>query len=90
MTRFFQAIRSLSPFDQSVDVPFDESGGVLWNWEQLCGTDKLVGLVDQHFPNTDDAYNEPVNLAFIQQLREIFAAAGVPWSDLPLLPVAAK
>ena len=38
---FFQAIRTRSPFD--------ESGDVMWNWEQLCGTDKLVALVNGRF-----------------------------------------
>jgi hypothetical protein len=76
---FFQAIRTQNPFDRS--------GGVLWNWEQLYGTDKLVALVDKNFPDAGEAYDEAVDPAFIQELREIFAAAGVPWSDTPLLPV---
>jgi hypothetical protein len=83
---FFQAIRTRSPFDQSKGVQFDESGGVLWNWEQLFGTDKLVALVGKHFPKTDE-YDPNLNPAFVQELREIFSAAGVPWSDAPLLPV---
>jgi coproporphyrinogen III oxidase len=83
---FFQAIRTRSPFDQSKGVQFDESGGVLWNWEQLFGTEKLVALVGKHFPKTDE-YDPNLNPAFVQELREIFSAAGVPWSDAPLLPV---
>ena len=59
----------------------------MWNWEQLYGTDKLVALVDKNFPDAGEAYDEAVDPAFIQELREIFAAAGVPWSDTPLLPV---
>ncbi len=78
---FFQAIRTRSPFD--------ESGDVMWNWEQLYGTDKLVALVDKRFPKTGGADNEIVNPAFIQDLRDIFAAAGVPWSNALLLPITA-
>ncbi len=85
---FFQAIRTRSPFDPG--PPFDDSGAVLWNVEQLYGTDKLIGLVDKYFPNTGNAYDETVNPAFVEELRDVFAAAGVPWSDAPLLPVAAK
>ncbi len=77
---FFHAIRTLNPFDRS--------GAVLWNWEQLYGTDKLVALIDKHFPKTGE-YDPRLNLAFIQELRDIFAAAGAPWSDAPLLPVNA-
>jgi len=65
---FFQAIRTRSPFDQSKGVQFDESGGVLWNWEQLFGTDKLVALVGKHFPKTDE-YDPNLNPAFVQELR---------------------
>lgn len=86
---FFQAVRTLSPFGQSSGIPFDQSGGVLWNWEQLYGTDKLVALVDKYFPKTGGAYDDAVNPAFIQELHDVFAAAGVPWSDAPLLPIAA-
>jgi hypothetical protein len=78
---FFQAIRTQNPFDQS--------GGFLWNWEQLHGTDKLIALVDKHFPGAGVANYETVNPAFIQKLRDIFATAGVAWSDAPLLPIVA-
>jgi hypothetical protein len=87
---FFYAIRTLSPFDRSDDVPFDESGGVLWNWEQLRGTDTLVDLINKHFPDRGGAYDGTVNPAFIEELRSTFASAGVPWSDATLLPVTTK
>ncbi len=76
---FCQAIRTRSPFD--------ESGGVLWNWEQFYGTDKLVALVNGHFPDAAVASHDAVDPAFIQELKDIFAEHNVPWSDAPLLPI---
>jgi hypothetical protein len=79
---FFHDLRTLNPYD--------DSGIVLWNGADLYSTDALVDLVDKYFPNTGGAYDGTVNPAFIEELRAIFASAGVPWSDAPLLPVAAK
>ena len=84
---FFHEIKTRSPFDRGGEGPFGDSGGVLWNWEQLYGTDKLATLIDKHFPKIDANHDEIVNPAFIQELHDIFAAAGVPWSDAPLLPI---
>jgi hypothetical protein len=79
---FFQAITILNPFDQS--------GVALWNGQQLYGTEKLAALVDKHFPKAADKCDGAVNTAFVKDLRDIFAAAGVPWSDGPALPIAAR
>ena len=79
---FFHDIRTLNPYD--------ESGIVLWNGADLYSTDTLVDLINKHFPSRGGPYDGTVNPAFIEELRAIFFAAGVPWSDAPLLPVITK
>jgi hypothetical protein len=77
---FYHAIRTISPFE--------EQGVVLWNGTLVYGTDQLIQLIGKYFPKTSGR-DSRLNPAFIQELKAIFAANNVPWSDAALLPVIA-
>jgi len=76
---FFVAIRTLSPFRSE--------GGLLWNATLLYGSDMLTTIVEKHFPPSQP-YSPDINLAFVEELDEIFRRNGVPWSKTPVLPIA--
>jgi hypothetical protein len=75
---FFQAIRTLSPFE--------DAGGFLWNGTLIAGTEKLEAAIETYF-TPEDNYRDAVNPAFIEAIENSFAANGVPWSDSALLPI---
>ncbi len=58
----------------------------LWHGGDLCPTERLLELIDKYIPEAGP-YDRPVNPAFIQELKDIFAQHNVPWSDAPLLPI---
>jgi hypothetical protein len=76
---FFTSIRTLSPFKSE--------GGLLWNGTLLYGSEMLTTIVEKHFPPSQP-YNPDINQAFGEELDEIFQQNGVPWSEIPLLPIA--
>ncbi|THD42331.1 MAG: hypothetical protein E7774_15745 [Bradyrhizobium sp.] len=76
---FFHVLRTFDPY-------VDDDGILLWHGGQLSPTEALIAMVGKYFPTTGH-YERTVNPAFIQELKDIFAAHGVPWSDAPLLPI---
>jgi hypothetical protein len=78
---FFLAIRSLNPFDSS--------GGMMWNGTYLRRTDMLRDLLNRFFSNVPQ-YDPELNVAFVEELENIFQQHAVPWSESPLLPILRK
>jgi hypothetical protein len=78
---FFAAIQTSNPYESD--------GGFLWHGTLLYGSDLLVMIVEKHFP-ASQPYSPEVNDAFGDELDTIFQSNGVPWSETPLLPIAAK
>ena len=93
LASFLHAIRTLSPDDKSgarsSDGKFSYTGPDLWNTSQVCGTKRLLELVNTHFPPLDEN-RSTLNPDFIEALEQIFAENGVAWSDKPLLPIMPK
>ncbi len=91
LASFFHAIQTLGPDDKSgatsTNGEFAYTGPDLWNASQICGTKRLLELVDAHFPPVGEI-RCILNPAFIEALEQIFAENGVPWSEQPLLPIA--
>jgi len=74
----FEALRRNSPFDSKGDQ-------ILWNGTLLDRTDKLTRLVDKYI--AVGIRWDVVDTNFIEDLEDIFAEAGVPWSTEPLVPI---
>lgn len=87
---FFDAIRTLGPDDKSgarsSTGEFAYTGPDLWNATQICGTKRLLELVNAHFPPVGEI-RSTLNPDFIMALEKIFAENGVPWSEKPLRPI---
>lgn len=90
LASFFDAIRTLGPDDSSGATStigeFSYTGPDLWNATQICGTKRLVDLVNTYFPTAGEI-RRVLNPDFISALEQLFAANGVPWSETPLLPI---
>lgn len=78
---FFHVLRTSDPYGQG-------DGMALWHGGDLWPTEALIELIGRYFPQPGPL-NRTVNPAFIQELKEIFAAQNMPWSDAPLLPIVA-
>jgi hypothetical protein len=76
---FFHVLRTFEPYGQG-------DGMALWHGGDLWPTQRLVDLVERYFPQAGP-HDRTVNLAFVQELKNIFAEHNVPWSDAPLLPI---
>lgn len=74
---FFEAIRRVSPFGRN--------DRMIWAGTILDPTEKLLTLIDNY--KDKDVRLGIVNPEFIEEIEEIFAKAGVPWSPAPLLPI---
>ena len=75
---FLKAIRTFSPFKSE--------GGLLWNGTLLYGSDLLLSL-SERYGLSDPRYAQAINQNFTNEIERRFEAAGVPWSDAPLLPL---
>jgi len=73
---FLKAIRTFSPFRSE--------GGLLWNGTLLYGSDLLLSL-SERYGLSDPRYAKELNADFMNEIERRFEAAGVPWSDAPLL-----
>ncbi len=59
---------------------------VPWIGPHLCLTDKARQLIAKH-GMSDPCQDYPLNVAFIDELESMLEAAGVAWSDKPLVPI---
>jgi hypothetical protein len=78
VAELFQTLQSSNPF-------FGVSGFV-WNGTYVGGTDRLVALIEKHFPSSQP-YDASLNAEFVQEVEDIFQSSEVPWSIQPLLPI---
>lgn len=59
---------------------------VPWIGPHLCLTDKAKRLIAKH-GMSDPCQDYPLNVAFIEEMEGMFEAAGVPWSEGPMVPI---